>query len=196
LTLPPSHRNERPLAFEEYNGWINYPSWSVFTVMTSYYETYAALQAIADRGIPLAVKNFVMSHVDRWKHGSLTPHAEAAHTLVQDFVMNGIRRVEWTPVSNTLRGEQAELGEANRLTSLTYDLLKPTDWQGIVAGAHDLTQAGVQLRGWMEEQCLTWMGSPDARAQSGSVGRFATTVLATYFQAVQWEEVTAALKGE
>jgi len=100
----PSHRNERPLAFGTYNGWVNYPSWSVFTVLTSYYETYAALQALADRGTPLAVRDFVIGHVDRWKQGSFTPHREAVQTLVQDFVMNGIRRVEWTPVYDTLRG--------------------------------------------------------------------------------------------
>src|SRR3954468_3598008 len=100
----PPHRNERPLAFGEYNGWINYPSWSVFSVMTSYSKTYAALQAIASRGTPLAVRDFVTGHVDRWKHGSFTPHKEAARTLAQDFVMNGIRRVEWTPIYNTLRG--------------------------------------------------------------------------------------------
>src|SRR5712692_7859834 len=109
--------------------------------------------------------------------------------------MNGIRRVEWTPVYDTLRGTQAERGEANPFTTLTYDLLKRTEWQGIVAGAEYLTQADAMLQGWMEDQCMTWIGSPDARAQRGSVGRFANTVH-TYFQAVQWKKVTSALKGK
>ena len=110
--------------------------------------------------------------------------------------MNGIRKVEWTPVYNTLRGKRKKIGEANELTTLAYDLLSNTDWKPIVAEAEYLYQADDKLRGWLEDQCLTWLESPDARAHTGSVGRFANTVLDIYFQAVQWEKVTDKLKGE
>ena len=34
------------MEFEEYNGWPNFPTWDVFTVMTSYYETYQELERV------------------------------------------------------------------------------------------------------------------------------------------------------
>jgi len=184
----------KPVEFQEYNGWSNFPSWSAYTVMTSDFETYQALQRIADQGTPLAVKDFVIKTVQSWKEDKFTPHKEAARMLAQDFLMNGIRKVEWTPVYDTLRGKRRKVGEANELTTLAYDLLSKTDWKPIVAEAAYFFQADDLLRGWVEDQCLTWLASPDARAHSGSVGKFATTVLDMYFQAVQWEEVTDALR--
>ena len=38
------------MQFEEYNGWPNFPTWDVFTVMTSYYETYQELERVANSG--------------------------------------------------------------------------------------------------------------------------------------------------
>ena len=184
------------IEFQEYNGWVNYPSWSVFTVMTSYAETYEMLARMASQqpGGRGNVRRAVLGTVEHWKNDTPTPHAEAARILVQDFVMNGIRRVEWTSVLNTLRGEQNALGKADPLTTLTYDLLSQTDWKSIVAGAPSLTDADTMLQEWVENQCLTWIDSPDARKHTGSVSVFAETVLDLYFQAVQWEKLTEKLK--
>jgi hypothetical protein len=192
-----SSAGQKPaLEFQAYQGTHNFPTWNVYAVMTSDYDTYRTLERIADQGTPLSVRKFVTGTVEQWKEHTFTPHAEEARMLVQSFLMNGVRRVEWTPVYDTLRGERKELGEANALTSLTYDLLSRTDWQSIVKDAEYLTQADDMLRSWVEDQCLTWITSPDARKHTGSVGRFANTVLDIYFQAVQWEKVYEGLKGK
>ncbi len=102
--------------------------------MTSYYDTYKAIEQVADQGKPQEVAQFVTDIVERWRQHQHTPHAEAAKNQVQDFLMNGIRRVEWTPIYDTLRGERKGLGEANELTTTAYSLLKATDWQSVVAG--------------------------------------------------------------
>lgn len=60
----------------------------------SEFETYQALQRIADQGTPLAVKTFVTSTVQRWKEDKFTLHKNTARMLAQDFLMNGIRRIE------------------------------------------------------------------------------------------------------
>ncbi len=53
------------MEFEEYNGWLNFPTWDVFTVMTSYYETYYELGRIADRSTTSnEVKRFVIGVVE------------------------------------------------------------------------------------------------------------------------------------
>jgi len=194
----PQFHQPKPVEFGEYQGTQNFPTWSVFTVMTSYYETSYMLQTMASQptGGRGAVRRAILGTVEHWKNGKLTPHAEAARVLVQGFLMNGVRRVEWTPVVNTLRGERKELGEANVLTSLAHELLSHTDWQSIIKDAEYSTDADTMLRDWLEAQCFTWVDSPEARKYTGSVGRFANTVLDIYFQAVQWEKVTDKLKGE
>jgi hypothetical protein len=85
------------MQFEEYNGWPNFPTWDVFTVMTSYYETYQELERVAN-SVSLshagqAVEQFVKQLVEAWKKGEYTGHEEAVHIQVQDFLMNGVRRV-------------------------------------------------------------------------------------------------------
>jgi deoxyribodipyrimidine photolyase len=83
------------MQFEEYNGWPNFPTWDVFTVMTSYYETYQELERVAN-SVSLSqaarlVEQFVKQIVEAWKEGEYTGHEEAAHVQVQDFLMNGVR---------------------------------------------------------------------------------------------------------
>ena len=152
-----TERKGTQMEFQEYNGWPNFPSWDVFTVMTSYYETYDMLQSMASQpsGGRGAVRRAVLGTVEHWKNNKPTPHKEAAHILVQDFLLNGGGRIEWTPVYDTLRGERAELGNADEFTTLAYNLLAHSDWQSIVAGAEYLTQADEMLRDWLQDQCIT-----------------------------------------
>lgn len=196
---PQEASQETALEFHEYNGWqAGYPTWSVFTILTGDTDTYEAFHRIADQqpgGIG-GVRRAVLGTVEQWKNNKPTPYAEAARMLVQSFLINGAQRVEWTPVYETLRGEQQELGNANVLTRLAYKLLSGTDWQAIVKDAEYLTDADTLLRDWLQDQCITWIESPDARAYKGAVATFANTVLDTYFQAVKWEKVTSALRGE
>ncbi len=194
----PQFHQPLPVEFEQYQGTQNFPTWSVFTVMTSYFETYDMLQRMASQptGGRGAVRRAILGTVEHWKNGKPTPHAEAARVLVQGFLMNGVRRVEWMPVVDTLRGEKKELGETNALTSLAYDLLSQTDWRAIVQDAETLTNADTLLQDWLEAQLFTWVDSPEARKHTGSAGRFANTVLDIYFEAVQWEKVTDKLKSK
>ncbi|MGZ6356497.1 MAG: hypothetical protein ACXWOX_18135 [Ktedonobacteraceae bacterium] len=187
----------KPVEFEPYQGTTqNYPTWSVFTTMTSYFETYDMLRRLAahNPGGMGNVRRAVLGTVEHWKTGKPTAHAEATKVLVQGFMMNGVRKVEWTPVVNTLSREQKELGEVNELTGLAYELLSQTDWKTIVNDANDLTDADTNLRDWLEAQCHTWVDSPEARQYTGSVGRFANTVLTIYFHHVDWQRVTNGLR--
>ena len=111
------------------------------------------------------------------ERGKYTGHEEAAHIQVQDFLMNGVRRVNWTLVYDTLRGERGELGKADELTELACSLLQSVDWQSIVADAEYLTQADDMLREWLQDQCITWVESPDARMYHSQVAVFVNRVL-------------------
>ena len=112
--------------------------------MASYYETYQELERVAN-SVSLshagrAVEQFVKQNVEAWKEGEYTGHEEAVHVQVQDFLMNGVRRVNWTMVYDTLRGERRTLGKADELTGLVYSLL-----QSVVANAEYLTEADTML---------------------------------------------------
>ena len=61
--------------------------------------------------------------------------------------------------------------------------------------AEYLTEADSLLRDWLQDQCITWVESPDARRHKGAVAHFASTVLDLYFSVVVWEQVTGALRG-
>ena len=195
---PAQKTNETALEFHEYHGWVNYPTWTVYSVMTSFDETREQLEHVATQqpGGMGNVRRAVLGSVEHWKNGKPTPHLEAVRSLVQSFLQSGVRRVEWTPVVDSLREERKELGEANKLTTLAYQLLAKTDWQSIVKDAQYLTDADTLLQDWLENQCLTWVDSPDARAYQSAVGQFANKLLDIYFQAVQWNKVTSALRGE
>ena len=195
---PAQKVNETALEFHEYHGWVNYPTWTVYTVMTSFDETREQLERVATQqpGGLGAVRRIVLGSVEHWKNDKPTPHLEAARSLVQSFLQSGVRRVEWTPVVDSLRGERNELGEVNELTTLAYQLLAKTDWQSIVKDAQYLTDADTMLQDWLENQCFTWVDSPEARRYQGSVGQFANKLLDIYFHVVEWNKVTSALKGE
>ncbi len=185
--------------FEEYNGWPNFPTWDVFTALTSYYETYQELQRVVDSASPSkagrAVEQFVKYIVAAWKEGESTGHEEAVHVLIQDFIMNGVRRVNWTLVYDLLRGERPTLGKTDELTALAYGLLQSVDWRSVVADAEYLTQADNMLRDWLQDQCLTWIESPDARMYQSQTAVFANKVLEIYFGVVNWKQVASAIRG-
>ena len=195
----PGQNRYKPVEFQPYQGTTqNFPTWSVFTTMTSYFETYDMLRRLASHnpGGMGNVRRAVVGTVDHWKTGKPTPHAEAARVLVQGFMLNGVRRVEWTPVVDTLRGEREAVGKVNELTGLAYELLSQTDWKTTIQGEKDLTDADIQMRDWLEAQCFTWVDSLEARQHTGSVGTFANTVLDIYLHAVDWQRVTNGLRGK
>lgn len=138
------------MEFEEYNGWPNFPTWDTFSAMSSYYETYQELRRIADRSTtPNEVKRFVIGTVEAWKANRPTPHQEATRILVQDFLMSGVRHVNWTAVYDALRGARTDLTDVNEITALASTLLSQANWESIVEGAEYLTDADTLLQDWL-----------------------------------------------
>ncbi len=97
---------------------------------------------------------------------------------------------------DTLRGERQALGKADELSELAYSLLQVVDWQSLVAHAEYLTQADEILRDWLQDQCITWVESPDARMYQSQIAMFANRVLEIYFGVVKWKQVASALRSE
>lgn len=183
------------MEFEEYNGWPNFPTWDTFSAMSSYYETYQELRNIADRSTtPNGVKRFIIGAVEAWKASRYNQHQEATRILVQDFIMSGVRRVNWTVVYDALRGERTHLDDVDEITTLAYTLLSQTEWKSLVEEAESLTDADTLLQDWLQDQCITWIESPDARRHRGPAAQFANTVLDIYFSVVDWEKLTRAFR--
>src|SRR5258708_20532523 len=88
----PQFHQPLPVEFEQYQGTQNFPTWSVFTVMTSYFETYDMLQRMASQpsGGRGAVIRAILGTVEHWKNGKPRPHAEAGSILAQGFLINDI----------------------------------------------------------------------------------------------------------
>src|SRR2546429_158952 len=158
----PGHNPYKPVEFPPYQGKRNFPTWSVYTTMTSYFETYDVLRRLAvyNPGGMGNVRRAVIGTVNSYLQGGKPSiHDEPAKVLVQGFLMNAVRRVAWTPVYDTLRGERKELGEVDELTGLTYQLLSNANWRPIVQGAKYLTEADDRLQSWVEDQSMIWLNS-------------------------------------
>ena len=84
--------------------------------------------------------------------------------------------------------------DTDEVTALATILLSQTEWESIVEGAEFLTDAGTLLQDWLQDQCITWIESPDARRHRGPVAQFANTVLDIYFSVVDWEKLTEAFR--
>ena len=65
-----------------------------------------------------------------------------------------------------------------------------------MADAEYLTQADDMLREWLQDQCITWVESPDARMYQSQIAVFANSVLEMYFGVVKWKQVASALRAE
>ena len=96
---------------------------------------------------------------------------------------------------DTLHGERRALGKVDELTELVYSLLQSVDWQSVVANAEYLTEADTMLRDWLQDQCITWIESPDARMYQSQIAVFANRVLEMYFGVVNWRRVASALRS-
>lgn len=187
------------MQFEEYNGWPNFPTWCLYTTMTSSYWTYQALEQAAnstqESHAGRAVAQFVKRVVATWELLDKSAiHEEAVRILVQDFLTNAVRRINWTQVHDTLRGERESLGKTNDLTSFAYGILQSVDWQALVASTEYLTEADSMLQDWLLDQCTTWVESPNVRRDQSQITLFAKKVLEIYYSVIDWGKIASALR--
>ncbi len=186
--------------FDEYNGWPNFPTWSVFQTMSDQEETYQELYTIAHDGpLPRAtvgIARFVQQALADWREGKATAHKQAAYVLAQEFLRNSVRQVDWTIVYDTLRGKRQVLGAADELTTLAYTLLQSIDWRSIVGPTDNPLDVDVALKDWLQGQCIAWTESLDARRYQSKATAFASKALEIYVEAVDWEHIASALREE
>src|SRR5438094_595793 len=85
----PQFQRYKPVEFAPYQGGkSNFPTWDVFTVFSSFPETYSLLSIKASRptGAKGEVRRAILGTVAQWKEGKPTAHVEAAKILVMDFL--------------------------------------------------------------------------------------------------------------
>lgn len=183
------------MSFPEYNGWSNKATCSVFTIFTSSEETRVPLERQAQKGTE-QVQSFVEVVVHSWREGSVSyGHSEAPHRLGREFIQFAIRSVGWCYIYYALRGERVP-EPANELTRIVYELLSTQDWQDIVGNARDEIAAADMLSNWFERLSITWAGIPDDRKLHGPISKFTLVAIDIYMKAVNWHEITEALRGE
>src|SRR5205807_2320899 len=102
-----------PMEFQEYHGWVNYPTWSVYTLMTSFDEPREQLERMSRQqpGGLGNVRRAVLGSMQHWQEDKPTPYAEAIRSLAQSFLMDGVRHIAWFPLVEALQGQEQALSE-------------------------------------------------------------------------------------
>ena len=181
------------IEFDEYNGWKNYPTWDIFTQVTSYPETSRHFERLAQGNED--IRKAVEETIDNWRRGR--PNSpDVARGIVSDWFMDAVRRVDWAWVHDELIGRKVIKREQHELTVAALQFIQayPSQediLQGETPGAKDTA-----LMQWTEEQLQTWIGSSEARKYQTPLTSFAKKILEIYMAVVDWEGLTAAFKEE
>src|SRR5690348_7449957 len=100
------------MQFEEYNGWTNFPTWDIYTQVTSYEDSYHSFEQAANQNrTKEAIEESINLGIKRrWQH-------EAIKGIVTDWCMSGVRRVDWSWVHNELADKERIPREPDELTT-------------------------------------------------------------------------------
>ncbi len=180
------------MEFEEYNGWKNYPTWDIYTQVTSYEDSYHSFEQAAGRNrVKETIEDNLKLGMKRgWQH-------EAIKGIVSDWCMSGVRHVDWSWLHNTLVGEKEIPRKPDELTTEALHFLRSyPQWREILKGVSYMSEGDERLRDWAENQLLTWIESTDARRYDTSTNKFARKIIDLYSSVVDWTELTSALRGE
>lgn len=186
------------MEFPEHNGWSNEATWSIFANFTRDKETRVSIMNRAQQESSKQVRSFVEMLVHSWFEGAISyrySDNEAVQCIGHEFILSAMRYVRWAYIYDALRGEPVP-EPPNELTGIAYELLSTQNWQEIVEGAtYDDIAAVDTLADWFQKHCLTWANIPDGRKTRGLVSKFTLAVMDIYINAVNWDEITEALRS-
>ena len=181
------------VSFDEYNGWTNFPTWAIFTHVTSYFESGRQFEEVAQYG---RVEHDTKGLINNFLIHGLDDKNRMIHLLLSDFLMNGVRKIDWSWVNNRLQGLKEIPREPHELSELALELLRqyPNYQDLIIAG--NLGGTDSNLQSWTESQLITWVGSKRARMPNSPISQLANKIIEIYLNVVDWDKLTSAFKGE
>jgi len=179
-----------PVQFDEYNRWTNYPTWDIFTQITSYPETAQRFEALAQGNEEM--QRAVQATIDGWTAGGRGDQ-DAARGIVADWFMDAVRLVDWAYVHGELAGSNVKT-EPHELTVATLQFVRAyPSHEDLLKGDTSIYSA---LMNWVESQLLTWVSSAQARKYQTPLTSFAKKILEVYLAVVDWEKLVAAFTEE
>lgn len=187
--------------YVEYNGWkAGFPSWALFTWLSSYYDDWSAVESLF-KGFSfeddvVEFRDLIEENLNAFIRGEDFSLKDSLHGWVVDNLQYLARAANWTQVYDALREERTLQGGANVVTKAAYSLLTQVDWEDIVSQAEYLTEADNLLRDWVSDQLTTWAESPDARRYQSMLTSLATSYLDIAVAAIDWEHVAEDFKSE
>lgn len=151
-----------------------------------HFKYYNALKRYSSNRKRIASNDkFLKGHVS-------SRHRAAIHTLFGHWVTDPERHIDWLVVYDVLQGSTSLSQES--LDKTLVEILQMTDWRDIVA--HGLGGADESLRSWCADQCLVWVDNPESRRHPGPFSVLPQALLSHYSEAVVWEDVARAIRGE
>lgn len=197
------------IPFVEYNSKINKPTWDIPLILEGDdAQGYLPTEA-RNKATTLTTeqwKAWLLSLVDRWKTGvgrTATPRAQETYTaitmLVEEFLGESLGYVDYFALMEALSAGEKTIKEVKswhslELTQQVLNLFSTIDYHVLIA--RDERPFDVVCKEWLQERCLDWTRSPDARKyQKSAVASYANWVLDAWFTAVDWQNVVDFFKG-
>lgn len=187
-----------PMKFEEYQGWVNYPTWLTYNALTSYDVTRVVIEKEASlRHLSFAigaVSKRVGEMLNVWEKWPFPPrHAEAIQVNVHGLLRDVIYSIDWFAVIAQLQGTPTEELDPYEWAILRCISDSP-EYQNLMEadGARDSL-----LRDYLENQMVLWCTTPDVRKHHESpISICMETLLDKVWKEIHWDTVTKSLRGE
>ncbi|RAQ95923.1 hypothetical protein [Thermogemmatispora tikiterensis] len=169
-------------AWPPYQGWPNRPTWDVFTTLTDE-ETRQPLEALAPDAFRL--RQWLEEHVQRFLKGQETPRP--VELLLTHWATDPARRIDWSRVAAAQReGADCSL---TPLEAAAGEALRPIE-QGLPS------DPSLSLALWWDGLARRWAEQPELRLRPSPLGALARCIIDSSLQAIDWQRLAQALRGE
>lgn len=183
----------KPVKFGEYQGCKNFATWSVgHWIGQQDREMQIHYRRLARVFSHTTFQKDMVSAFEAFLKGWVSPENMEGN-IVRDFLLCGLRAIEWDLVYDLLRGKAIKW-VPNLLTTAATEMLKQAPWQDVVDGVEFDIEANNRLRDWMHGQIDIWINNVTARQHKTPLSIFAVNIYEVVLSSVDWKAVVEDLK--
>ncbi len=191
------------MKFGSYNGWVNKPTWSAYTVLTSYDESREDLEALmmqaqSDDEAMEAFQNWLQKALESWFSGKRFRYAEAMDIFMKDQLGDSVYAINWPLVVDALQLGKKDIlvNQEDDLNAVAYDVFQSIDWQSVIGEQETKVNADEALRTFLLDRVYDWIEKPRFRTTQGPLREYVRTAFNIWVKAIHIGDVVKALREE
>ena len=194
----------RSVEFPEYNGWVNQPTWSAFTVLTSYDESRVEVETRASTGTAVQgienVQSWLQKALEGWFQGIRSPYTKAIDMFMKEMLSMSVSYVDWYAVREELKINADKISEADEITQAAFTFwLSGTRIEEPSKNDTEL-DADAKLRDALLAYVYDWIEKKSIRIkateQRSPLAQYIKTAFDLFVGVIDWNELIEALRGD